>query len=65
MIKEKYSLLGCFMFSNFYASQSTILEADGYACKGYDKLRKQAEETADRVPAGRGPVRFGRDLVCP
>lgn len=45
MIKEKYPLLGCFMFFNFYASQSTIFEADGYACKGYDKSRKQAEET--------------------
>ncbi len=31
---------------NLYASQTTIIEADGYACMGYDKSRKQTEEEA-------------------
>ena len=29
-----------------HASQSTITEADGYACMGYDKSKKQTEEEA-------------------
>jgi len=32
--------------SALYASQSTITEAEGYACMGYDKSRKQTEEEA-------------------
>ena len=32
--------------SNLYATQSTIIEADGIACMGYDKSRKQTEEEA-------------------
>jgi hypothetical protein len=32
--------------SDLYASQSTIIEADGMACMGYDKSRKQTEEEA-------------------
>jgi hypothetical protein len=32
--------------SMLYASQSTITEADGYSCMGYDKSRKQTEEEA-------------------
>lgn len=32
--------------SDVYASQSTIIEADGIACMGYDKSRKQTEEEA-------------------
>ena len=39
-------LLILFMASNLYAAQSTIIEADGIACMGYDKSRKQTEEEA-------------------
>ena len=39
-------LVSIFMVSTLYASQSTITEADGYACMGYDKSRKQTEEEA-------------------
>jgi hypothetical protein len=39
-------LLILFIISNLYASQSTIIEADGYACMGYDKSRKQTEDEA-------------------
>ncbi len=39
-------LLGLFMISNLYAAQSTIVEADGISCLGYDKSRKQTEEEA-------------------
>jgi len=39
-------LLILFMISDLYASQSTIIEADGMACMGYDKSRKQTEEEA-------------------
>ena len=35
-----------FLVSGLYASQSTIIEADGNACMGYDKSRKQTEEEA-------------------
>jgi hypothetical protein len=35
-----------FVISNLYASQSTIIEADGYSCMGYDKSRKQTEDEA-------------------
>jgi hypothetical protein len=30
-------------FTNIYAMQSTIVEAEGYACMGDDKSRKQTE----------------------
>jgi len=39
-------LLLFFMISKLDASQSTIIEADGIACMGYDKSRKQTEEEA-------------------
>jgi hypothetical protein len=39
-------LLILFMISNLHAAQSTIIEADGIACMGYDKSRKQTEEEA-------------------
>ena len=39
-------LLILFIISNLYAFQSTIIEADGYACMGYDKSRKQTEDEA-------------------
>jgi len=39
-------LLILFMISNLHASQSTIIGADGIACMGYDKSRKQTEEEA-------------------
>ncbi|MEK6582458.1 MAG: DUF4384 domain-containing protein [Nitrospirota bacterium] len=38
--------MGMFMFSNLYASQSTIVESEGYACMGEDKSKKQTEQTA-------------------
>jgi hypothetical protein len=39
-------LLILFMISNLYATQSTIVEADGLSCMGYDKSRKQTEKEA-------------------
>jgi len=39
-------LITILMVSTLYASQSTITEADGYACMGYDKSKKQTEEEA-------------------
>jgi len=39
-------LVSISMTSALHASQSTITEADGYACMGYDKSRKQTEEEA-------------------
>ncbi len=39
-------LLNLFFIFNLYASQTTIIEADGYGCMGYDKSRKQTEEEA-------------------
>ncbi|MDP3112687.1 MAG: DUF4384 domain-containing protein [Thermodesulfovibrionales bacterium] len=38
--------MGMFIFSNLYASQSTIVESEGYACMGEDKSKKQTEQTA-------------------
>ena len=35
-----------FMTSNLYASQSTIIESEGYACMGEDKSIKETERTA-------------------
>ncbi len=32
--------------SSLYAAQSTITEAEGYACMGYDKSRKVTEDEA-------------------
>jgi len=32
-----------FMTSNLYASQSTIIESEGYACMGEDKSMKETE----------------------
>jgi len=39
-------LLILFIISNLHAAQSTIIEADGFSCMGYDKSRKQTEEEA-------------------
>jgi hypothetical protein len=39
-------MVSFFLISPLYASQSTITEADGYSCMGYDKSRKQTEEEA-------------------
>ena len=42
-----FVLLVVFFFaSHLHASQSTIAEAEGLACMGYDKSRKQTEEEA-------------------
>jgi hypothetical protein len=39
-------LLILLMISSLHGSQSTIIQADGMACMGYDKSRKQTEEEA-------------------
>ena len=39
-------LLILFISSSVNASQSSIIEADGFACMGYDKSRKQTEDEA-------------------
>ena len=39
-------LLILFTISNLHAAQSTIIEADGFSCMGYEKSRKQTEEEA-------------------
>jgi hypothetical protein len=39
-------LLFLFIASSAHASQSSIIEADGMACMGYDKSRKQTEDEA-------------------
>jgi hypothetical protein len=39
-------LVSISLTSALHASQSTITEADGYACMGYDKSKKQTEEEA-------------------
>jgi hypothetical protein len=47
MIRVIFSIfVSIFMASTLHASQSTITEADGYSCMGYDKSRKQTEEEA-------------------
>lgn len=47
MIRIIFSLFLCAMFvSNAYALQSTIINAEGYACMGEDKSRKQTEQAA-------------------
>jgi len=44
-------LLAIFFFASpLYASQSTIAEAEGLACMGYDKSKKQTEEEAWLMP---------------
>lgn len=39
-------MVSFFLISPLFASQSTITEADGYSCMGYDKSKKQTEEEA-------------------
>ena len=39
-------MVSFFLISPLYASQSTITEADGDSCMGYDKSKKQTEEEA-------------------
>ena len=47
MIKIFISLtLSLLFISNLYASQSTIIESEGYACMGEDKSMKETERTA-------------------
>lgn len=46
----------------FHASQSTITEADGYACMGYDKSKKQTEEEA-LVNAKRKAVEYASTYI--
>ena len=41
MLRVLFSLILCLLFiSNLYASQSTIIESEGYACMGEDKSMK-------------------------
>jgi len=47
MLRIFLSLILCLFFiSNLYASQSTIIESEGYACMGEDKSMKQTEHAA-------------------
>ncbi len=39
-------ILALLIISNLHASQSIVVEVDGFACMGYDKSRKQTEEEA-------------------
>ncbi len=39
-------LLSLCLVSNLHASQSTIIEAEGYSCMGVDKSKKQTEQDA-------------------
>lgn len=41
-----FLFLNIALFSNLYASQSTITESEGYACMGEDKSKKQTEQAA-------------------
>ena len=41
-----FLLVLLFIVSSAHASQSSIIEADGMACMGYDKSRKQTEDEA-------------------
>ncbi|MEI8172385.1 MAG: DUF4384 domain-containing protein [Deltaproteobacteria bacterium] len=40
------TIMVIFWVSNLYAAQSTIMNAEGYACLGEDKSRKQTEDAA-------------------
>ncbi len=47
MLRSILSILICiFAVGNAYAIQSTIMDAEGYACMGEDKSRKQTEQTS-------------------
>jgi hypothetical protein len=47
MLRSTLSALICILaVGNAYAIQSTITDADGYACMGEDKSRKQTEQSA-------------------
>ena len=46
ILKVVFFFIILLMASNVYAAQSTITEAEGYACMGYDKSRKLTEAEA-------------------
>ena len=46
ILKVVFFIIILLMASNVYAAQSTITEAEGYACMGYDKSRKLTETEA-------------------
>jgi hypothetical protein len=63
MLRSILSLLICiFAVVNAYAIQSTITDADGYACMGDDKSRKQTEQTA-MADAKRNAVEYAITYV--
>ena len=63
MLRSILSLLICiFAVGNAYAIQSTITDADGYACMGDDKSRKQTEQTA-MADAKRNAVEYAITYV--
>lgn len=63
MLRSILSILIClFAVGNAYAIQSTITDADGYACLGEDKSRKQTEQTA-MADAKRNAVEYAISYV--
>jgi Domain of unknown function (DUF4384) len=63
MLRSILSLLICiFAVGNAYAIQSTITDAEGYACMGDDKSRKQTEQTA-MADAKRNAVEYAITYV--
>jgi hypothetical protein len=63
MLRSILSVLICiFAVGNAYAIQSTITDADGYACMGDDKSRKQTEQTA-MADAKRNAVEYAITYV--
>ncbi len=63
MLRLILSILICiFAVGNAYAVQSTITDADGYACMGEDKSRKQTEQTA-MADAKRNAVEYAVTYV--
>ncbi len=63
MLRSILSLLICILaVGNAYAIQSTITDADGYACMGDDKSRKQTEQTA-MADAKRNAVEYAITYV--
>jgi hypothetical protein len=55
-------IIAALLYTNLYAAQSTITEADGYACMGDDKSRKQAEQEA-MTNAKRKAVEFALTYI--
>ena len=63
MLRAILSILICiFAVGNAYAVQSTIMDAEGYACMAEDKSRKQTEQTA-MADAKRNAVEYAITYV--